>query len=92
VPRDKRVADESVVAERVRTTQPYRSEGALLYLRSFDEGEAGEDDKDFHRVAGAEAKDIQQSEDRTSAGSGGVGKRFTVNEVHTRITGYAIST
>ncbi len=62
-PKGERVADESVVAERVRTTQPYRSEGALLYLRSFDGGEAGENDKNFHKSARAEAKDIQQSED-----------------------------
>ena len=44
----KRVADEPVVAKRVRTTEPYRSEGALLYLESFDRGEAGENEKSFH--------------------------------------------
>ena len=57
------MADESVVVKRVRTTEPYRSEGALLYLRSFDGGEAGENDKSFRESAGTEAKDIQQSED-----------------------------
>jgi hypothetical protein len=57
------VADESVVVGRVRTTQPYRSEGALLCLRSFDGGEAGENDKSFRRTARTEAKDIRQSED-----------------------------
>jgi hypothetical protein len=53
------VADEPGVVRRVRTTQPYRSEGALLYLGSFDEGEAGENEKSFHQAAGTEAKDIQ---------------------------------
>jgi hypothetical protein len=42
------VADEPGVVEMVRTTEPYRSEGALLYLESFDRGEAGENDKGFH--------------------------------------------
>jgi len=64
VPTDERVADGSVVAGMVRTTKPYRSEGALLYLGSFDRGEAGRDEKDFHRAAGTEEKDIQQGEDR----------------------------
>jgi hypothetical protein len=58
------VADESVVVRRVRTTEPYRSEGALLYLKSFDRGEAGKSDKSFRKSAGAEEKDIQQGEDR----------------------------
>ncbi|MBM4351644.1 MAG: hypothetical protein FJ106_17330 [Deltaproteobacteria bacterium] len=63
MPIDKRVAEESVVVERVRTTQPYRSEGAVLCLGSFGVSEAGENEKSFHQSAGTEAKDIQQSED-----------------------------
>ena len=57
------MADESVVVRRVRTTEPYRSEGTLLYLGSFDGGEAGKNDKSFRKSAGTEAKDIQQGED-----------------------------
>jgi hypothetical protein len=58
------VADESVVAKMGRTTQPYRSEGTLLCLKSFIGGEAGENDKGFHKSAGTEEKDIQEGEDR----------------------------
>jgi hypothetical protein len=57
------VADESVVAMMERTTQPYRSEGALLYLKSFIGGKAGKNDKSFHGTAGTEEKDIQEGED-----------------------------
>jgi hypothetical protein len=46
-----------------RTTQPYRSEGALLYLKSFIGGKAGKNDKSFHGTAGTEEKDIQEGED-----------------------------
>ncbi|MCC6326789.1 MAG: hypothetical protein IT420_14290 [Candidatus Brocadia sp.] len=48
----------------IRTTQPYRSEGTLLYLKSFFEGEARENDKGFHKIAGTKGKDIHQGEDR----------------------------
>jgi len=58
------VADESAVARMARTTQPCRSEGALLYLKSFNRGEAGKNDKGFHESAGAEEKDIQEGEAR----------------------------
>ena len=54
-----RVADESAVVMMARTTQPYRSEGALLYLKSFNRGEAGKNDECFHTTAGTEAEDIQ---------------------------------
>jgi hypothetical protein len=47
----------------VRTTQPYWSEGTLLYLESFNGGEAGKNDKGFHEFAGTEEKDIHQGED-----------------------------
>jgi hypothetical protein len=47
----------------VRTTQPYWSEGTLLYLKSFYGGEAGKNDKGFYKPAGTEEKDIQQGED-----------------------------
>jgi hypothetical protein len=57
------VADESAVARMVRTTQPYWSEGTLLYLKSFYGGEAGKNGKGFHEFAGTEEKDIQQGED-----------------------------
>ena len=61
-PKDKRVADESVVVMMGRTTQPFRSEGALLYLKSFNTSEAGENDKGFHESARTEEKDIRQGE------------------------------
>ncbi|GJQ44739.1 MAG: hypothetical protein HUU09_14510 [Candidatus Jettenia caeni] len=47
-----------------RTTQPCRSEEALLCLKSFYGGEAGKNDKGFPRSAGTEEKDIQEGEDR----------------------------
>jgi hypothetical protein len=47
----------------VRTTQPYWSEGALLYLKSFNRGEARKNDKSFHKFGGTEEKDIHQGED-----------------------------
>ena len=40
------------------------SEGTLLYVEPFNRGEAGENEKSFHKAAGTEEKDIQQSEDR----------------------------
>ena len=58
------MADESVVVRMVRTTQPCRSEGTLLCLKSFYGGKAGKNDKGFHKSAGAEEKDIQEGEDR----------------------------
>jgi len=47
-----------------RTTQPCRSEGALLYSKSFFRGKAGKNDKGFHKSAGTEEEDIHQGEDR----------------------------
>ena len=64
MPTGERVADESAVAMMARTTQPCRSEGALLYLKSFIGGKAGKNDKGFHESAGTEEKDIQEGEDR----------------------------
>lgn len=58
------MADEPVVVEKVRREKPYWSEGALLYLKSFFGGEAGKNDKGFHKFAGTKEKDIQQGEDR----------------------------
>ena len=49
------MADESVVVRMVRTTQPDRSEGTLLYLKSFFGGEVGKNDKNFHKSTGTEA-------------------------------------
>ena len=46
-----------------RTTQPCRSKGTLLCLKSFYGGKAGKNDKGFHKSAGAEEKDIQEGED-----------------------------
>ena len=66
--KDKRVADESVIVKMVRTTQPDRSEGTLLYLKSFFGGEVGKTDKNFHKTTGTEGKDIQQGEDRSTLG------------------------
>ncbi len=66
------MADESVVVEMVRTTQPYWSEGALLYFKSFNGGEAGRNDKSFHKTAGTEEKDIQEGEDREALGTEGL--------------------
>ena len=63
------MADESVVVKMVRTTQPDWSEGTLLYLKSFFGGEAGKNDKGFHKFAGTEEKDIQQGEDRPTSWS-----------------------
>ena len=57
------MADESVVVRMVRTTQPDRSEGTLLYLKSFFGGEVGKNDKNFYKSTGTEGKDIQQGED-----------------------------
>ena len=48
----------------VRTTEPCRSEEALLYPKIFYVSEAGKNDKCFHESAGAEEKDIQEGEDR----------------------------
>ena len=62
------MADESVVVMMARTTQPSRSEGALLYLKSFFGGEVGKNDKNFHKSTGTEGKDIQQGEDRLTLG------------------------
>ena len=62
------MADESVVVRMVRTTQPDRSEGTLLYLKSFFGGEVGKNDKNFHKSTGTEGKDIQQGEDRLTLG------------------------
>ena len=53
------MADESVVVKMVRTTQPDRSEGTLLYLKSFFGGEVGKNDKNFHKSTGTEGKDIR---------------------------------
>jgi hypothetical protein len=58
------VADESGVVMRARTTQPCRSEGALLRLTSFNGGKAGKNDKGFHKSAGTEVEDIQEGEGR----------------------------
>ncbi len=62
------MADESVVVKMVRTTQPDRSEGTLLYLKSFFGGEVWKNDKNFHKSTGTEGKDIQQGEDRLTLG------------------------
>ena len=62
------MADESVVVRMVRTTQPHRSEGTLLYLKSFFGGEVGKNDKNFHKSTGTEGKDIQEGEDRSTFG------------------------
>ena len=62
------MADESVVVRMVRTTEPDRSEGTLLYLKSFFGGEVGKDDNNFHKSAGTEGKDIQQGEDYSILG------------------------
>ena len=62
------MADESIVVRMVRTTQPDRSEGTLLYLKSFFGGEVGKNDKNFHKSTGTEGKDIQQGEDRLTLG------------------------
>ena len=62
------MADESVVVKMVRTAQPDRSEGTLLYLKSFFGGEVGKNDKNFHKSTGTEGKDIQQGEDRLTLG------------------------
>ena len=62
------MADESVVVKMVRTTQPDRSEGTLLYLKAFFGGEVGKNDKNFHKSTGTEGKDIQQGEDRLTLG------------------------
>ena len=62
------MADESVVVKMVGTTQPDRSEGTLLYLKSFFGGEVGKTDKNFHKTTGTEGKDIQQGEDRSTFG------------------------
>ena len=62
------MADESVVVKMVRTTQPDRSEGTLLYLKSFFGGEDGKNEKNFHKATGTEGKDIQQGEDRLTLG------------------------
>ena len=63
------MADESVVVKMVRTTQPDRSEGTLLYLKSFFGGEVGKNDKNFHKSTGTEGKDIQQDEDQSTSWS-----------------------
>ena len=63
-PRGERVADEPGVVRMGGTTQPCRSEGALLVLTSFDTSEAGGHEKGFRQSAGAEAKDIHQREGR----------------------------
>lgn len=47
---------------------PSRSEGALLYLKSFFGSEARKNDRGFHKFAGTDGKDIQQGEDRTTLG------------------------
>ncbi len=57
------MADESIVVKMVRRTQPDRSEGTLLYLKSFFRGEVGKNDKNFHKSTGTKDKDIQQGED-----------------------------
>ncbi|MDN3515234.1 MAG: hypothetical protein NG747_12655 [Candidatus Brocadia sp.] len=66
------MADESVVVRMARTAQLCRSEGILLYLKSFFGGEVGKHDKSFHKSTGTEEKDIQQGEGRSTSWSIGV--------------------